>query len=416
VHEQSGVTRDRLMREVSWEEERFELIDTGGVCPSTGSDPGDWVEDDIRRQVEAALQDAAVSILVVDIEAGLVPMDEAVAGFLRGKGCQVVVAANKADHHGRDGDAAEFEKLGFPVFPVSALHNRGFGELLEKVTGVLPDVENPTLADPLKVAIVGKPNVGKSSFINRLLRADRVIVADRPGTTRDSIDVPFSVGKGDQARHYVLIDTAGIRRVGKIDNSVERFSRFRAEKSIAKADVVVLVMDAETGPTAQDKRIASMIQDNRKGCVMVINKWDLSESTQRQAMPAIAAQLPFMNYCPISFISAKTGYNIRRSVEIIDYVASQVALELPTGILNRVIGDAVNRVQAPASKGRRLKIFYATQVGVEPVRIRIFVNDPRRVVPAYREYLVKQLRRQFGLEGAAVELQFRARRKDTPSG
>ena len=412
VHSESGVTRDRLMREVEWGAERFELIDTGGVCNIDGARVADQIEVGIRQQVDTALGDASVAILVVDLTAGVVPMDEEVAGILRQSGCPTFVAANKADTPPRDAAADEFEAFGFPVFPVSALHDRGVGELMEAVVDKLPAAENATIKHPLKVAIVGRPNVGKSSLFNRLLRSDRVIVSNVPGTTRDSIDVPFSVGQGDQARHYMLIDTAGIRRVGKIDTSVERFSRFRAEASIARADVVVLVMDALASPTAMDKKIAALVLEHQKGCLLLVNKWDLSEVTQRQTGPRLAKEIPFMGHCPVVFASSKTGYNIRRSVDAIDHVAAQVQTPLPTGILNRAILDAYERVHPPAVKGRRLKIFYSTQVGTAPLRIRLFVNDPRGVAPAYRDYLVRKLREAFGLEGAPVLLQFRERTRD----
>jgi len=408
VHAQSGVTRDRLMREVTWEQERFELVDTGGICNMDGADTKDVIEAGIHRQVDAALEDAVVAILVVDIDAGLHPMDEEVASILRTNGCFTIVAANKADNPERDDKVSEFEKLGFPAFSVSALHNRGFGPAMETIVQQLPSVENVTETNPLSVAIVGRPNVGKSSYVNRLLRSDRVIVSEIPGTTRDSIDVPFVVGAGHQARHYVLIDTAGIRRTGKIDSSVERFSLFRAEKSIKQANVVVLVLDTMAGPTAQDKKIATLVLKHRKGCVMLVNKWDLAENktTQRQYGPAIFESMPFMGHCPVVFASSVTGYNIRRTVEAIDYVASQVQADLPTGILNRVILDACEKVAPQSVKGRKLKIYYSTQVGHDPVRIRLFANSPKLARDNYKDYLVRKLREHFGLEGAPIILQF----------
>ena len=408
VHSQSGVTRDRLMREVTWDEQRFELIDTGGIgtMQTAGADS---VEGGIRRQVEAALEDASAAMLVVDVESGAVPLDEEVAGLLRRSGCAAAIAVNKADTPARDAGADEFERLGLPAFPVSALHNRGFGPIMEELLRSLPETDATAPRDALRVAVVGRPNVGKSSYVNRLLRSDRVIVSEVPGTTRDSIDVPFTVGHGPQARHYMLIDTAGIRRVGKIDSSVERFSRFRAEKSISQADVVVLVTDAERGTTAQDKKIAAMISDNEKGCVVLVNKWDLSTTTERQFAPEVSRQMQFMDYCPLVFVSARTGYNIRRSVEAIDHVAAQVSTTIPTGVLNRAIEDAVQRVGPPARGGKRLKLFYVTQTGTAPLTIRLFVNHPRHVAPAYRRYLVRALRERFGLEGAPIRLHFAAR-------
>jgi len=414
VHAESGVTRDRLMREVNWGDERFELVDTGGVCNIDRSANDDVIEAGIHSQVDAALGDAAVAIFVVDVQAGLHPIDDGIAGLLRASGCEVIVAANKADGESHDIGSVDFEHLGFPVFPVSALQNRGFEEMMRPVVAALPEAENPTELNPLRVAVVGRPNVGKSSYINRLLRNNRVIVSNIPGTTRDSIDIPFAVGKGKQARHYVLVDTAGMRRSGKVDSSVEKFSLIRAEKSIKGANVVILVLDAKQGPTSFDKKIAALISEYNRGCVVLVNKWDLAEGevTQRQYGPALVKTMPFMGHCPVLFASAKSGYNIRQTVEAIDYVAGQVMVEIPTGILNRTIQDAYEKVNPPSRSGRRLKIYYATQVGADPVRIRMFVNNPKLITPQYRSYLIKRLRAKFGLEGAPVILQFRARKTD----
>jgi len=408
VHAESGVTRDRLMREIVWRDERFELVDTGGVSTSSGLDV---IEAGIRIQAETALQDAAAVVLVTDIQAGVHPMDEEVADLIRRSGCPAFVAANKADGERFDAGSGDFERLGFPVFPVSALQNRGVDDLMEQVLPVLPPAENETLKIPLRVAIVGRPNVGKSSYVNRLLRSDRVIVSDVPGTTRDSIEVPFSMGSGPQARHYVLVDTAGIRRAGKIDNTVERFSLYRSEQSIKDANVVVLMLDAVQGPTAHDKKIASLINEHNRGCVILVNKWDLAngEVTQRQYGPALEKAMPFMGHCPIVFASALDGYNIRRTIEAIDCVAAQVTVTLPTGILNRTLQEACEKVSPPAIQGRRLKLYYATQIGTNPICIRVFVNRPDLMRPAYEVYLVRALRSRFGLEGAPVLLKFKAR-------
>jgi GTP-binding protein len=409
VHAQSGVTRDRLVREVVWNQERFELVDTGGVSGPGGLDA---IDAGIRQQAEAALEDAAAVILVTDIQSGLHPMDEEVADLIRRSGCPAFVAANKADGERFDSSTPDFQRLGFPVFAVSALQNRGVSELMDEVLQTLPVVENETLETPLRVAVVGRPNVGKSSYVNRLLRNNRVIVSNVAGTTRDSIEVPFSMGRGPQARHYTLVDTAGIRRMGKIDNTVERFSLYRSERSIKDANVVVLILDAVQGPTAHDKKIASLIQKHNRGCVILVNKWDLAgdEVTQRQYGPALEKAMPFMGHCPIVFASARDGYNIRRTLEAIDYVAAQVTGTLPTGILNRTLQDAYEKVSPPAIGGRRLKLYYATQIGTDPVCVRVFVNRPDLVRPAYKLYLERSLRSRFGLEGAPVVLLFTARK------
>lgn len=412
VHDESGVTRDRLVREVEWDDERFQLVDTGGVVMLDAEGRKNTIESGIRAQVDAALDDAAVAILVVDVQQGVHPLDEEVASIIRKRGVPCVVAVNKCDQPQHEPGAAEFARLGFPLFPVAAQHNRGMGDLMEAVLPHLPEVANETEEKPLRVAIVGRPNAGKSSYINRLLREDRVIVSDVAGTTRDSIDVPFTIGSGDQARHYVLVDTAGMRNRHRVDSAVERFSLFRAEESIKDADVVVLVLDPELGPTVQDKHIASLIQKNQKGCVLMMNKWDLAQEkgmTQTQTEPVLRAIMPFMNYVPLVFVSAKTGYNIRRSIEVIDAVATQTRTKLPTGMLNRTLVEATRRVVAPLRGGKRLRVYYAVQLGVAPITIRMFVNDPKIATRPYTDFMIRALRERFGLEGAPVEILYRAR-------
>ena len=411
VHAQSGVTRDRILREASWDDARFLLCDTGGIHETLGKNTEDPFENGIRQQTEAALEDAAVVILVVDVQAGLHPMDEAVAGLLRHAGCKVVVAANKADAEVHEAGIGDFSRLGFPVFAVSAMQRRGIDALMQDVLPALPEEENVTVDEPLRVVIAGRPNVGKSSYINRLLRSDRVLVSDVAGTTRDSVEIPFTLGRGAQARHYLLVDTAGMRRRGKVDTAVERFSLSKAEQSIRRAGVVVLILDAVQGPTAFDKRIAALVQKYRRGCVVLVNKWDLAQDqvTQRQYGPALVDALPFMGHCPVVFASAQSGYNIRRTIEAIDHVAGQVMGMLPTGILNRTLHKAYQESSPAAKGGRRLKLYYATQVGRDPVRIRIFVNRPDLVQSAYETYLIRRLREEFGLEGAPVVLQFNKR-------
>ncbi|MDD5678714.1 MAG: ribosome biogenesis GTPase Der [Kiritimatiellae bacterium] len=415
VHAERGVTRDRLMREVLWNDRRFELIDTGGLGELEAPDdpailPGERLEALVRRQVEIAVQDAAAIIFVTDVEAGALPQDAEVAAFLRRSGKKIFVAANKADTTGLDAQAAEFAAFGFAVFPVSATHNRGFKALMAAVLPILPEMENSTQQTPLRVAIVGRPNVGKSSFINRLLQSDRVIVSAMPGTTRDSVEIPFVVGRDSQARHYVLIDTAGIRRAGKISETVERFSLDRSTQSIERADVVALVLNATQGPTAQDKTIASLIQYHRKGCLLLITKWDLmTKWSEREYRKALGEAVPFLSSAPAVFVSAKTGFNIRRSIETMDNVAAQIITQLPTGLLNRTLIQAYERVAPPFVKGKRLKIFYATQVGIKPITILLFVNDPTKLIPTYEAYLVNTLRKTFGLEGAPVIFQLKQR-------
>ncbi len=414
VHEEEGVTRDRVACEANWDGARFELIDTGGLGHFDKEVSDDQIVAGTEAQAEIAIADASFIIFVVDITAGAVPLDEEVARILHRSGRTVIIAANKADNPERDANAYEFDLLGFPVVAVSALHNRGINALMEELVPQLPHEENPTEKKPLRVAVVGRPNAGKSSYINRLLRDERVIVSDIPGTTRDSIEIPFSIGSGETARHYQLIDTAGVQKDTRSKSAVDWFSNLRTDKSIERADVVVLMLDAETGPTTRDKKVAAKVIDAQKGCLMLVNKWDLAgeadqEITQTQYLPALRETLPFMGFAPIVFVSAKSGYNIRRSIEAIDYVAAQTRTEITTGVLNRVIQKACDRLPPPIVRGRRLKIYYATQTGTEPIYIKVFVNSPGNARSNWVAYLKNQLRDAFGLEGAPMFIKLVAR-------
>jgi GTP-binding protein len=407
VHEQEGVTRDRVVCETEWNEQQFELIDTGGLGSIDSRPTADELVNRTNEQVEVAIADAAAIIFVTDLTAGLLPMDEEVARLLHRADRPVFMAANKADNAARDEDTADLETLGFPVFPVSALHNRGVDALMEAVLPALPEGENRTERNPLRVAVVGRPNSGKSSYINRLLKGDRVIVSAVPGTTRDSIEIPFTIGSGPQARHYQLIDTAGINRRNRRSGAVEHYSNMRAEESIDSADIVVLLMDASEGPKLQDKKLAAKIMEAKKGCILMVNKWDLTEGTevtQTKYEPALRKEMPFLGFAPLIFTSAESGYNVKRSVDIIDYVASQVETQMTTGVLNRVIQDAIAKNPPPIVKGRPLKVYYATQSGTKPIFIKLFVNNTLRATSTYKRYLINQLRKAFGLEGAPVEL------------
>ncbi len=420
VHAESGVTRDRLIQEVSWAKTRFELVDTGGFIGTQparmkrqqsvlGNDAGS-LEEAIRAQVQIGLEEAAAALLVVDVESGLHPLDREVAALVHTAGLPAVVAANKADNKERDAWATEFAELGFPVFPVSALHNRGFAALLQALLPNLPDEPLPSSSTALRVAIVGRPNVGKSSYINRLLDSDRLVISPYPGTTRDSVDIPFHVTSGSVTRHYVLIDTAGLRPFRKIRLPVERFSVLRAEHSIQRADVVVHILDATTGPTHQDKHIANLVRRHQKACALFLNKWDLASGyTQKECSAAVYARMPFTAYCPLLFISAKTGYHIAKSIAVVDRVGAHARTKLPTGILNRVVIEATQKVLLPSSGGRALRVFYCTQVATAPPRIRIFVNDPRLAHRAFEAYVIRALREKIGLEGTPIILEFRSR-------
>ncbi len=410
VHEECGVTRDRVVAHAEWAQRGFDMIDTGGITGFGRSTEADVIDAEVRLQAQAAIDEATFVILVVDATCGLSSLDEEVARLLHRGGMRVAIAANKCDDPAADDLSFAFQRLGFPVFAVSAMHNRGVDDLMTHVASHLPATAPQPAPVKTNVTIVGRPNVGKSSFINRLIRSPRLIVSTIPGTTRDSVDIPFVLGSGPTARHYVLTDTAGMRRLTKIDNTVERFSVMRTERSIQRADVVVLMLDAALGPSAQDKTIIDMILRERKGCVIIVNKWDLmGHSTQTKYQAALALALPFLNWVPVVFVSAQSGLNVKRCLDVIDEVAAHVQMPLTTGVLNRAILDAYDRVQPPIVKGKRFKIYYATQTGVKPIRIGLFVNDPERLPPAYKEYLIKTLRRHFGLEGAPILLEAKAR-------
>jgi GTP-binding protein len=414
VHDEPGVTRDRVACTATWNSERFELIDTGGLGFLDRKSTKDVIAAETGRQVDVAIEDAAAIIFVVDITEGVVPLDKEVARKLHASGRPIFLAANKADTERLDRAAEEFEIFGYPVYPVAALHDRGFDALLTDMVKKLPAyVAQDEARNPLRVAIVGRPNAGKSSYINRLLNNERVIVSPVPGTTRDSIEIPFSVGKGALARHYLLIDTAGMRQRRKVDNPIDTYSLMRADESIERADVVVLVMDATEGPTQQDKKIAAKILEAHKGCLLMISKWDLAEGvTQRAYEKAFRETVPFLDFAPVMFSSSQSGFNIRRTIEMLDHVGAQITAQLPTAMLNRVLHDATKRVQPPLVQGKRMKIYYATQTGTRPIRLRLFVNDPARSTASYRSFLVNQLRTAVGLEGAPVVLEFRSSHAD----
>jgi GTP-binding protein len=412
VHEQSGVTRDRLSAEVQAKGQRFELIDTGGIGLLDRQTAPDDIEAGILDQVQAAIEDAGLILFTVDVTQGIAPLDEEVARLLRQSGRQVWLVSHKADNPSLDDQSVEFEQFAYPVYPVSSLHNRGVDPLVSDILKALPDMENPTVEDPLRIAVVGRPNAGKSSIINRLVKGSRVIVSEVAGTTRDSIEVPFQVGDGENARHYRLIDTAGLRKWGKVKEAVDKYSNLRTENAIDRSDISLLVMDAGEGPTVRDKKILSRIEASEAGCLVIVNKWDLAEdlTTQRKYTEALRRELPYLGHVPILYGSALSGFNMKRMVDAIEEVARNIATPLATGVLNRVLRDAFETTPPPMVKQRRLKLFYATQVGVRPVRIKLFVNSPSLLTQPYKKYLERRLRETFGMDGAPLVLIFNRRR------
>ncbi|MBQ3289393.1 MAG: ribosome biogenesis GTPase Der [Kiritimatiellae bacterium] len=420
VFDQPGVTRDRVTREVELGGRRLMLVDTGGIAFDRRV-TGDPLDEETRSQAALAVEDSAVCVVVVDARAGVTPLDAEVISRVRASGVPCLIAANKCDTSSDDVRTAEFADFGLPVFAVSAEHGRGVEELVRQVVSRLPPAEaDESAARPLRVAVVGRPNVGKSSYVNRLLNAPRVIVSEIAGTTRDAVEVPFTIGSGPEARHYMLVDTAGMKPHTKMSKtSVDNFSLFRSEQAIEEADVVLLLIDAQMGPTMQDKRIAGKILAANRACVVLCQKWDLAQAdgiTETKALPALRQMMPFLNFAPVVFCSNTSGYNIRRTVDAIDRAAASASERLPTGMLNRVIETATKKTLAPMIRGKRLKVYYGLQVSMNPQTIRLFVNDPKLVTPAYLSFIEKNIRARFGLEGAPLRIFLKARpRKGLPS-
>ncbi len=421
VFDQPGVTRDRVTREVDVLGRKIMLVDTGGIAFDRRI-TGDPLDEETKSQAALAVEDSAVCVIVVDARDGVTPLDSEVIQRIRKSGVPCVIAANKCDTADDDWRAAEFERFGLPVFPTSAEHGRGVEALVKDVIARLPSAAAEEEAEkrPLRVAIVGRPNTGKSSYVNRLLNAPRVIVSEIPGTTRDAVEVPFTIGSGPDARRYMLVDTAGMKPHTKMSKtSVDNFSLFRSEEAIAESDVVVLVLDPKMGPTMQDKRIAGKILDAHKACVILMNKWDLAQEdgiTETKASEALRQMMPFLNFAPAVYCSNKSGYNIRRTVEAIDRAAASASERIPTGMLNNAITKATKKTLSPMIKGKRLKIYYGLQVTTNPQTIRLFVNDPKLVTPAYISFIEKNIRARFGLEGAPLRIFLKARsRKDLGS-
>ena len=405
VEDTPGVTRDRLYADCEWGGRTFTIVDTGGIEPNTDSE----ILQFMRDQAELAIQNANVIVLVCDIRTGVTAADQDVANMLLRSKKPVVLAVNKADSVGEpDPVFYEFYNLGLgdPV-AVSAVHGHGTGDLLDECLKYFPaEDEDDTDDDVIKVAVIGKPNAGKSSLINRILGEERVIVSNMAGTTRDAVDSYFENDKGK----YLFIDTAGMRKKSKVVDRVEKFSVLRATMAIDRADVCLIMIDANDGVTDQDTKVAGLAHEAGKACIIVVNKWDLVEKdgkTMDKMRQAIRADLGYMTYAPIVFISALTGQRVDRIFELINYVNEQATMRIKTGVLNSLLADATIRVQPPTDKGRRLKIYYMTQIGVRPPHFVIFCNDARLFHFSYQRYLENQIRDTFGMEGTPIRLTIR---------
>ncbi|NLY17467.1 MAG: ribosome biogenesis GTPase Der [Clostridiaceae bacterium] len=410
IEDTPGVTRDRIYSESEWRGRKFTIVDTGGLEPFTG----DYIKQQIVRQAIVAMETADVIIFLLDIKTGLTAADYEVATLLRKAEKPVIVAVNKVDQVGEmPPEAYEFYNLGMgEIYTISSIHGLGIGELLDAVYEHFPkDINDEDEDDIIKVAVIGKPNVGKSSLINNILGEERVIVSDIPGTTRDAIDTPVERNE----KKYSFIDTAGIRRKSRIEENIERYSVIRSWTAVDRSDVCIILIDAQDNVTEQDTKIAGYAHEQGKACIIAINKWDLIEKetgTLENYRKTVRQKLEFMDYAPIVFISAKTGKRVERLFELIDYVYDQASFRLQTGMLNDVLNEAMAMVQPPSDKGKRLKIYYMTQTGIKPPTFILFVNDRELMHFSYERYLINTLRSNFGFEGTPIRFIIRERSDD----
>ncbi len=401
-----GVTRDRIYADCEWLSREFVLIDTGGIEMDATED----IAAQTRHQAEIAIAEADVILLIVDGRQGLVPADQEVADLLRRARKPVIVVVNKVEDRNGEEAVAEFYALGLgDPQAVSAAHGLQIGDLLDKVIAHFPKEPGQDYDEAvIKVAVIGRPNVGKSSLVNAILGEERVIVSDIPGTTRDAIDTFFT--RGD--RSFVIIDTAGMRRKGNISDPLERYSVLRALRAVDRCDVALLLIDATSGVTEQDTKIAGYAHEAGRGIVIVVNKWDLipkDEKTMQGYQAKVRQQLAFLDYAPITFVSALTGKRVQEVVDLIEFTAEQHAARIPTANLNEVLEEAIAANEPPTDKGKRLKIFYITQVGVKPPAFAIFVNTPSLLHFSYRRFLENKLRAAYGFQGTPLIFHVRER-------
>ena len=412
VKDTPGITRDRIYADVTWLDMNFTLIDTGGIEPESQ----DIILSQMREQAQIAIDTADVIIFMVDVRQGLVDTDAKVADMLRRSGKPIVLTVNKVDDYQKFmPDVYEFYNLGIgEPFPISSVNKLGLGELLDEVASYFDKnlAKEEEEDDRVKVAIVGKPNVGKSSIINKLIGENRVIVSDIAGTTRDAVDTEVTY----HGKEYVFIDTAGLRRKNKIKEELERYMIIRTVSAVEHADIVVLVIDAAEGVTEQDAKIAGIAHDRGKATIIAVNKWDIIEKndkTVNQFTQKIRQILSFMSYAEITFISAVTGQRLFKLYELIDAVYENHAMRIATGVINEILTEAVALQQPPSDKGKRLRLYYMTQVGVKPPTFVIFVNDKELMHFSYTRYIENQIREAFGFRGTPLKFIIRERKDNT---
>ena len=408
VEDTPGVTRDRLYADTEWLNYKFTMIDTGGIEPGSR----DELLQQIRYQAEIAIDTADVILFLTDGKEGITSTDRDVADMLRKSEKPVVLAVNKIDRPEDEDSLYEFYNLalGDPI-SISASHKRGIGDLLDEIVRHFkPEDMEEEDEDVIKIAVVGKPNAGKSSLVNKLLGEERVIVSEIPGTTRDAIDTPLEIN----GQKYIIIDTAGIRRKSRIDNTLERYSVVRALSAIRRCDIALIVIDSTQEVTEQDTKIAGLVHEEGKGSILVMNKWDVIEkntSTMSKYRKRLMEDLSYMTYAPSVFVSAKTGQRVDRIMELVSFVYSQYTFRISTGVLNDCLADAIAVNEPPSDKGRRLKILYGTQVSVKPPTFVLFVNDQELMHYSYKRYLENYFRKTFGLEGTPLHIIVREKTK-----
>lgn len=411
VEDTPGVTRDRIYAEATWRDRTFNLIDTGGIEPKSD----DTILEQMKQQADMAIELADVIVFMTDIKQGVTAADQDIANMLRRSQKPIILVCNKADKFGTSEpeELYEFYNLGLgDPHAISAVNAKGMGDVLDAIYEALPeDDASEEDGEVIKVALIGKPNVGKSSLVNYILGENRMIVSDIAGTTRDAIDSEFENEYGK----YVLIDTAGIRRKSKVTENIEKYSISRTLLAIERADVCVLMIDALEGVTEQDTKIAGEAHEAGKGVIIVVNKWDAYEKqngTLENYTKEVYEKLSYLSYAPILFLSAKTGQRVQKLFELINQVASQNAMRVSTAMLNQVLNEAIAIVQPPTDKGRRLKIFYMTQASTKPPTFVVFVNDKKLFHFSYERYLMNQIRKEFALTGTPIRMIVREKNEE----
>jgi GTP-binding protein len=438
VHQEAGVTRDRISALAHWGDKTFEAVDTGGIAFMDDEKTADVLAAATQRQAEVAIEMASVIVLIVDVTEGVTPLDQEIARKLRVSDKPIFLAVNKTDNRARVAGAAEFSALGFEqTFSISAAHGGGVPELLDAIANVFVASTAIESAPAPRIAIVGRPNAGKSALINAIMKDDRTIVSEIPGTTRDSVDVPFMLRQGDVVKPYMLVDTAGLRHRSKIRSSVDQFGLMRAERSIRECDIAVLVLDAVAGVTTQDKRIAGQIAEARRGCVILVNKWDLAaeeeqktkdegqrtkdkgrrggaakkQSFREEYLEALRRTLFFVDWAPVLFVSAKTGLGLSELFDLIGRVEQELVRRVDTPQLNRLIGRTMDAQPPPTVNGKRFKIYYAFQKSSQPPTFTLFVNDTKCLTQHYERYLIARIRGAWGFDGCPVVFECRQHRQ-----